>query len=132
MLNVKCEEYLAEVRKKADEMGIRDRLEKQLEYLAQYACVVEDDGPPTKGDLWSGPQWPKRLEPDRTECVLMSDHAPLSFFFHMNRKQPDGSYRTWFVGGVIWFDAGDTGVGAPQFSVRFGEDTTKSDWSIHT
>jgi len=132
MLIVKCEEYLAEVRAEADKRGIRDRLEKQLDYLANYACRVSDDGPPTKDTIWERGENPYRMEMDRTQCVLMSDHAPLSFFFHMNRKQGDGSYRTWFVGGCLFFAPGDTGVGSPQFSVRFGEDTSRADWTIHT
>lgn len=111
MLEVKCEEYLAKVRAKAAEMGIRGRLEKQLEYLATYACQERADA---------------------TKCVLMSDHAPLSFYFLMQRRQENGSYMTWFDGGCIFYSPGDTGVGSPQFSVRFGEDTSKADWSIHT
>jgi len=85
MLDIRCEEYLSEVREQASDLGVRAALEDRLTYLAGYACRV--DG----GD-----------DPERTRCVLMSDFAPLSFYFEMQLRAPDGEYMPWFNGGCIF------------------------------
>jgi len=114
MLVVQCEEYLAQVRAKADELGLRKDLEDKLDYLATYACRSREPEDPTY-----------------TRCLLFKDFAPLSFEFVMEVKEEDGSYKRWFNGGCIFFGSGDVGFGAPQFSVRVGDDL-KAGWSIHT
>jgi len=64
---------------------------------------------------------------DRSKgCRLYHDLAPLSFGFTML----DANGAWWFNGGLIHHGAGDTGVGAPSFSVRLTGD--EEDWSIHT
>jgi hypothetical protein len=113
MLNTEhCEEYLAEVRAAADEMGPewRQKLEEQLEYLGSYAC--HDD-------------------PGQTRCDLTKDFAPLSFYFLMQRRQKDGSYKTWFNGGLIFHGPHDRGGdgGAPTYSVNL---CGSHGWSVHT
>lgn len=113
MLNTEhCEDYLAEVKAEAEKLGpeMVKSLEEQLEYLGGYA---------------------EHGEPGRTRCDLFSDFAPLSFFFRMHvRDKESGEYKEWFVGGVIFFNRGDTGAGAPQFSCRL--DSSEAGWSIHT
>jgi hypothetical protein len=113
MLNVLCEEYLAAVRKKADELGLGGKLERRLEYLATYAC---NNDPP---------------DPEYTLCYLRQYRAPLSFEFTMHRKLKGGEYSVWFNGGLIFHTPGSGGAGAPEFSVRIGE-CSEADWSVHT
>jgi hypothetical protein len=113
MLNVLCEEYLAAVRKKANELGLSGKLERRLKYLATYAC---NNDPP---------------DPEYTHCYLYTDHAPLSFEFVMHRKLDDGTYDVWFNGGLIFHSPGSSGAGAPEFSVRIGE-CSEADWDVHT
>jgi hypothetical protein len=111
MLNTEhCQEYLGEVRAQADKMGMRGSLEKQLEYLATYACHT---------DL------------ENTRCDLFKDFAPLSFGFTMYVKdEKTGEYKRWFNGGCLFYNAGESGVSGPQFSCRL--DSRESGWTIHT
>jgi len=109
------EDYLAEVRTKADELGLRDNLEAKLKYLAEYACNDED--------------------PNATICVLGTDFAPLSFSFTMFRAVTpkdvlDEPREYWFNGGLIYYNSGETGAGAPQLSCRIGE--LNAGWSVNT
>lgn len=111
MLIDRTDGKLDKVREFAERTGQTKSLQENLDYLGSYACN-------------SGRQ---------TRCLLYPDFAPESFFFRMELKQenePDTEYKPWFVGGCIYFGTHDTGVGAPQFSVRL--DTGKSGWSIHT
>lgn len=105
MLQVECEEHLAATRKWADEHDLRRKLEEQLDYLDNYAGR------------------------DVTRCRLMTDHAPHSFFFIMQRLA-DGTWHDWFSGACVWYGTGENGVGAPQFSVRLGD--LEAGWSINT
>jgi hypothetical protein len=114
MLVVECGEYLAEVRKKASELGLLKNLEDKLDYLATYACNSQEE-----------------YDPTHTRCLLFKDWSPLSFGFLMELKQKDGSYKRWFNGGCIFYGNGDVGFDAPQFSVRIGNDL-KAGWSINT
>ena len=111
MLDIQCEEYLAEVRKKADELKLRESLEGKLAYLDTFA---EETG----------------RERGHTRCRLWADSAPLSFYFVMEVKDATGEYKRWFNGGCIFYGSQDSGVGAPQFSVRM--QTGKSGWEINT
>lgn len=111
MINDQTNGYLDQVKQFAERTGQLDQLKDKLLYLGRYAC---NDGRVTR-------------------CNLMKDFAPKSFYFVMDLKQegePDSAFKTWFNGGLIFYDAGDTGVGAPQFSVRL--DASKSGWNIHT
>jgi hypothetical protein len=112
MLNIKCEEHLAKVREFAKIRGIEEKLQQRLDYLDTYA----------EGD-----------ERGLTRCDLYAD-GDYSFYFRMLKRQPDGlmpgSYAYWFNGGMIYYGPGDTGVGAPQYSVRLG--ATDEDWTINT
>ena len=108
--------YLESVRKFADEHGVRDKLEEQLEYLGHYACHQEH------GD------------PEHTQCVLTKDFAPQSFYFLMMvRPTPEAPYKLWFNGGLILHGAHDRGGdgGAPTFSVNLNP-VKGLDWSVHT
>lgn len=119
MLQVECPEYLNDVRAAASKMGKRDLLEKELKYLGEYACHVDNaDGEDVLDIL-------------RTRCLLYTDFAPLSFGFTMQLRQEDGSYKNWFNGGCIFHGQVD-GFGsgsAPTFSVCLNP---TDGWSIHT
>ena len=112
LVTTEIEKYLEEVRAFADKVGKRENLEDKLKYLGNYAC---------NGDR---PQ-------DYTRCILSKDYAPYSFYFVMQVKEKDGSYKFWFNGGLIFHgqhDGGGNG-GAPTFSVCL---TPTDGWAIHT
>lgn len=72
MLNTsKVESYLAEVRAFADKVGKREQLEAKLKYLDEYANGASPADNP------------------KTECVLMKDFAPYSFYFVMQLRERD-------------------------------------------
>ena len=109
-----CVKYLEEVREFAKIKGLTKNFEEKLNYLRTYACTLEND----VVDLML------------TKCILDKDWSPNSFRFTMQRRDQNGDYQTWFNGGLIFYDAGDTGVDK-QLSVRTGC-TKKSEWNIHT
>jgi hypothetical protein len=115
MLDIQCEEHLDKVIEFAEKRGIVDKLADAMEYLDKYA---------EHGDR------------GKTKCVLMSDFAPYSFYFLMQRRfAGTDHYDTWFNGGCIYYGPGDTGVGLPQLSVRLEAATggdSREEWSIHT
>lgn len=84
-----------------------EQLESKLNYLRSYG-----------GDI------------DAIRCNLFKDFAPYSFAFTIERKMPDGDFLFQFNGGLIYFGAGDSGVGMPQLSVKIGD--LDEGWSIHT
>lgn len=102
-------EYLEEVRKFADKVGLREQLEEKLEYLGTYAEYLD------------------------TKCYLGKDFAPYSFSFTMMRrdKGSEEDYQYWFNGGCIFHGPHDNGGdgGAPTFSVNLNP---HHGWSIHT
>ena len=77
------EEYLAEVKAKAEEKSALADLEKCLAYLANGT-----DG----GDV------------KNTKCVLYRgiDDGPLSFEFTMMKRDEGGEYQPWFDGGIYF------------------------------
>ena len=109
MLDVKCKEYLEEVKSAAAEMGPEwtEKLEKQLDYLDSFN------------------------DRERTRCELQKDFAPLSFYFVMFAKNRIGEEEVWFNGGLIFHGPHDNGGdgGAPTFSVNLG---AHDGWSVHT
>lgn len=150
-------EYFSDVERWAKQSGRWEDLEKQLNYLATYAC---------------------HEDATRTQCVLYKDFAPLSFEFVMKRRkvvreasclhcrhqfiwevkmsehtsnlsgeasihcpQCDSRgtsagphqtvYERWFNGGLI-FHGNHDGFGngsAPSFAVTLNP---TNGWSIHT
>ena len=111
MLNTEhCEEYLDTVKEFAAKANKTESLVERLNYLDTYA---------EHGDR------------GKTKCLLFKDFAPYSFFFRMQRRQPDGNYADWFSGGCIFHgqhDGGGNGS-APTFSVCL---TPEDGWSVHT
>lgn len=90
-----CQEYFDEVLKFAIERGLKEQLEKQLNYL----------------DGYSGRQ--------NTLCKLYPDHAPHSFNFVMHR---DG--QRWFNGGLIFQSPDCPADGSfPTLTVSLAEGT---------
>lgn len=109
MLDVKDEEYLAEVRSKADALGkeARAELEKSLSYLEHYRN-------------------------DTCVCELYRDFAPLSFrFFLYGPEDQHGLRKKWFDGGVIYYAGKESGAQAPQLSVSL-DTSGKTRWEVHT
>lgn len=99
-LRVVDAKHLQAARDFADAQGLRSQLEERLAWLEHF-------------------------RQDTCECVLYPDHAPRSFYFELVL---DG--RRLMNGGLLWYDAGDTGVGMPQCSVRL--DADRRGWEIHT
>ena len=116
MLEISCPERLEEARAFARALSVEDNLQSRLDYLAAYACQGQDG----------------RIDPKLTKCCLGADFAPHSFYFKMHRLQPDGTYKFWFDGGLIYHGPGQPGDGsAPAFSVEVGGPDGPH-WSIHT
>jgi hypothetical protein len=126
MLNILDQEYYDKVIDFATKSGQLDKLQHELDYLANYAI---------------GEGEPK----DKTRCDLYKDFAPQSFYFILYLKQgeplkdsyvktgesPKDGYVKWFNGGLIYHGKHDNGGdgGAPTFSVNL---TPQYGWSIHT
>lgn len=89
----RCDEYFAQVYKWAKEIGKREKFERWLDYLRTFGNSEEN--------------------PERHKCVLTKDFAPQSFLISFQRVEPDGSYREYMNGGLIYHDA-------------------SGDWSVHT
>lgn len=107
-ISEETQRYVDEVKTFAESVGALAKLQKQLDYLDTYA-EHEDRG--------------------RTLCVLYKDFAPNSFSFVMNiRPKGGGEYAFWYNGGLICYPPGDSGVGAPQFSVNL---TTSDEYEWH-
>lgn len=104
------QEYFDGVKAYAEEIGLKDNLQKSLDYLNTYA---------EHGDR------------GKTRCKLFQDFAPHSFQFTMELRREDGEYRTWFFGGCIFHGPHDGhGSGAfPTLSVTLNH---CHGWQIHT
>lgn len=112
-----CEEHFRNVTRFAAERGLQEKFAGRIEYLATYAN--------RPGCLYD------KLEGKDTRCRLFKDFAPYSFGFVMEcREAPDQPWQRWFSGGLIFHDAGSSGV-TGECSVRLG-DCSKADWGIHT
>lgn len=92
MLVIKNQAHFDKVVAFAKHAGLEVVLQEQLDYLASYACHNDES---------------------HTRCLLGWDFAPNSFAFLMERKQPDGEYKRWFNGGLIFH-------------------STANVWSVHT
>jgi len=126
MLNVLDQEYYDKVLEFAKETNQFDKLQRELNYLDNYAI---------------GEGEPK----DKTRCDLYKDFAPQSFYFILYLKQgespkdsyvktgepPKDGYVKWFNGGLIYHGKHDNGGdgGFPTLSVNL---TPQYGWSIHT
>lgn len=66
----------------------------------------------------------------KTRCLLGWDFAPYSFSVLMQARNSDGAYSKWWNGGMIYYGAGDSGAGAPNFSVRLGP--LVEGWSVNS
>lgn len=63
--------------------------------------------------------------------MVYSDHSPYSFYWVWESTKDGGvTWQREINGGMIYFGDGDSGVGAPQFSVRIGD--TNEGWQLHT
>lgn len=113
MLEIVDKEYYGEVIKFAVSKRLMDDLNKELMYLHLYGTDWDDPG--------------------LTKTRLFKDFAPMSFFFQMGRRQEDGTYKDWFVGGLIFHGPHDRGGdgGSPTYSVELNPGT-KPHWSVHT
>lgn len=111
----------------------------ELDYLANYGGMVQgeqqvpqylvrlyDDG--TFGGF--SLMWYVAVPRDRTEA-----HPEIQCMaaYDQSFGLPGYNYRYVYDhnGSLLYFNAGDTGVGGPNFSVRFGE-KLNAGWSIHT
>jgi uncharacterized protein YihD (DUF1040 family) len=87
----------------------------ELQFTRQLG-IVHDSYRPMEGQGSSG----------KSETWIYGDSGGLPSFGWAHRR--DG--RTFIDGGLIYFGKGDSGVGAPQFSVR--QETGSEGWSVHT
>ena len=108
----RCRDRLEAARRFARQRGLSERLEEQLAYLRDYG---EGDGHPWKG---------------RIAVRLFDDSAPHSFLVHWVLDPDTDEEKVWMNGGLIYYGRGDTGVSAPQFSVRLTG--TDEGWQVHT
>lgn len=112
--------YLKEVIKFAKSIGKWEHLKEQLNYLGGYA---QRKGPEDQNK----PSW----KFDGAVCTLYKDFAPYSFEFHVRYRRPESDqWMPGFYGGLIFYNAGESGVGNPQLSVRLNSEETG--WSINT
>lgn len=105
----RVEKQLVAARTFADEQGLRQQLEEQLRYLDGYGG---DDG-----------------DRGRVRCTLSADLAPHSFVFQLERRQKDGSYRSWMTGGLIFHGPHGGRGAAPEYSVSL---VPQVGWAVHT
>ena len=114
MLEVNCPGELYKARAFAEALDVGENLQSRLDDLATYACQDQDG----------------HFNPELTKCDLRKADVGLhSFRFKMYRLQPDGTYKFWFDGRLIYHGPGqrdDAGVpvevGGPE----------GPHWSIHT
>ena len=94
----------------AEKAGLRQQLEEKLQYLATYA---------------------EHGERGKTQCTLRRDFAPYSFEFVIERRDADGQYQPWFVGGLIYHGTHDNGGDGsyPSLAVTL---QPVNGWSVHT
>lgn len=106
MLDIRCEEYLAEVKQWAAQNACLPALEQKLDRLTNYG----DDG------------YGKFI------TYLHQDFSPHSFAFTVKK---DGN--RYLTGGLIYSGPSQPLDGSgPAFTVGIGTDSTKHGWSIHT
>jgi hypothetical protein len=107
MLQVECKEHFDEVKEFANKIGMGEQLQGELDYLDEYAGGED------------------------TLCQLYRDFAPYSFGFTMQKRNDQGQWVKWFIGGLIFHGAHDNGGdgGAPTFSVNL---TPCHGWQVHT
>jgi len=110
MLYIEDKEYHDEVLAFADKIGMSEQLEGRLQYLNTYA---------------------ENEEQGKTCCRLFKDFAPYSYFFIMEIRQLDGSFRQWFNGGLIFHGKHDNGGDGSYPTLSMCLAPTDG-WSIHT
>jgi len=93
MLCIQDQEYFDQTMEFARAIGMAEQLQERLDYLANFACRDSEGN----------------CDPCKTRCKLSPDRPiglhtphPDNFYFVMERRQPDGSYRFWFNGGLIF------------------------------
>ena len=84
-----CQDHARKVFETAKTMGLWSQLREALYYLHTYAnregCTYD--------------KWNRR---GNTRCDLYPDFAPHSFAVTMTRQDPDGTWRPWWNGGLIY------------------------------
>lgn len=117
-LEIRCQEHFNDVVAFADRMGLRDKLNKQLEYLERWGT-----GP---GCIYAG--WQSVL-------YLYYDSAPHSFGFHLEVATLTDPPRTILAGGLIYNGPLENGGRAvldgsfPSLTVSFDNSVG---WQVHT
>jgi hypothetical protein len=104
------QEYFDDVKKYAEEIGLIDSLQEQLDYLDTYA---------EHGDR------------GKTRCRLFKDFAPHSFQVSMEIRNEAGEYKHWWSGGCIFHGPHD-GHGSGSFPTLSVTLNPCHEWQIHT
>jgi hypothetical protein len=91
-----CRKWIKRVaaQDRARARDMRRRFFEELRFLRDYACHDDED---------------KQAGRAKTKCLIYTDFAPLSFFFNMQIRQNDGTYKPWFPGGLIFHGTHDGG-----------------------
>ena len=107
-LKIECEEHLQKAREFAAKIGKTESLEKNIKLLDEW------------GKEFSFPM----------RCRLMSDFAPHSFYWILEREK-SGVWEFYMNGGLIYHGPHDNGGdgGEPTLSVSL---QPHHGWSIHT
>jgi hypothetical protein len=110
--NAESQRYYHEVRAEAEVRGLLDKFKKRMDYLEHYGCSAG--------------------KPDHARVILWKDFAPLSFSLIIEFKQPDGTYKFFMDGALVFHGQhdGHGSGGAPTFAVSVGP--VDEDWSLHT
>lgn len=96
----------------AQQNGIAEDLEKNLDYLAKYGCSED---------------------PEYTKCVLGKDFSPHSYVFTMYRRsKPGAEYQPWFSGAMIFHPGGGQPDGTLAVTLDNLDGKAKPRWHIHT
>lgn len=81
MLEIKCDDYFKKVAEFAEKKGLKDKFEKQVNYLRTY------------GD---------KDQTGRFKVILNKDFAPASFSVSWFMKNAQGEYEFFCNGGMIY------------------------------
>lgn len=104
--NEVVEKALADARAFSVSRGIGANFEQQLKYLEGYG--------------------------GSSNRVTLYKDGRRNFYFQIERKIPEeDEWEVILEGGLIYYGKGDTGVGAPQFSVRLGNED-REEWRVNT
>lgn len=110
MLKILCQDRLDAAKAFAERVGAGDRLQRMLDYLANFGGT-----------------------PEMYEARLYGDHAAFSFGFSLHPLRDGKPGDAMIAGGVIYSGPGQALDGsAPALTVSLTQSRHQHDWSCHT